>query len=78
MKARVVWLLLVPLLGQALAGLQADGGDGGDLCDGALQEQYCSAWYGGDYHTACRFCGRGTHCPEGNISGRKITDTQIR
>lgn len=76
MKARVL-LVLLPLLRDGLAALETDGA-GGDLCDGALQDRYCSAWYGGDYHTACRFCGRGSHCPEGNISGRKITDLQIR
>ena len=76
MKARVLLVLLL-LLRDGLAALQTDGA-GGDLCDGALQAQYCSAWYGGDYHTACRFCGRGSHCPQGNISGRKITDLQIR
>ena len=75
MTARLWLLLLLPLLSEGLTGLETDGGD---LCDGALQEQYCSAWYGGDYHTACRFCGRGDHCPQGNISGRKITDLQIR
>ena len=74
MKARL-WLVLLPLLSDGLAGLETERDD---LCDGALQDQYCSAWYGGDYHTACRFCGRGSNCPEGNISGRKITDLQIR
>ena len=67
MRARVL-LVLLPLLSSGLA----------ELCDGELQRKYCSAWYGGDYHTACRFCGRGNHCPTGDISGRKITDVQIR
>ncbi len=30
--------------------------------------------YGGDYHTACQFCGVGSLCPAGGISGRGITD----
>ena len=66
----LVLLLLLPLLGEGLAE--------GELCDGELQAKYCSAWYGGDYHTACRFCGRGSHCPQGDIAGRKITDNKIR
>ena len=74
MKARVL-LLLLPLLGEGLAEQETEEDS---LCDGELQAEYCSAWYGGDYHTACRFCGRGSHCPQGNISGRKITDLQIR
>ena len=74
MKARVL-LLLLPLLSDGLARQETDGES---LCDAELQARYCSAWYGGDYHTACRFCGRGSHCPQGNISGRKITDVKIR
>lgn len=49
-----------------------------EICEREVQEKYCEAWYGGDYHTACRYCGLGQACPDGNISGRKISDPRIR
>ena len=45
----------------------------GELCDPAVQSRYCSAWYGGDYHTACQRCGRGATCPQGPVESRGIT-----
>ena len=44
-----------------------------ELCDPAVQSRYCSAWYGGDYHTACQRCGRGATCPQGPVASRGIT-----
>ena len=73
MRATVL-LVILPLLRDGLAADRARE----EICDGELREKYCEAWYGGDYHTACRFCGRGRNCPDGNISGRKIEDTEIR
>ena len=28
-----------------------------------MQRRYCAAPYGGDLHTACRYCGVGLSCP---------------
>ena len=40
------------------------------LCDRDLQNDYCR--FGGDMHTACRFCGLGLQCPGTNPSGRGL------
>ena len=70
---RSVLLVILPLLCHGLAAASSD-----QICDPVLQSRYCDAWYGGDYHTACRYCGLGPACPDGNISGRKISDPRIR
>ena len=47
-------------------------------CDTELQQEYCQAWWGGDLHTACRWCGRGSQCPAGELTGRAITSQALR
>lgn len=59
----LVWIL-------SLLGVRAED----ELCDPAVQSRYCSAWYGGDYHTACQRCGRGVTCPQGPVASRGITE----
>ena len=44
------------------------------LCDPGVQSKYCSAWYGGDYHTACQRCGQGPTCPQGSVASRGVTE----
>ena len=70
---RSVLLVILPLLCHGLAAASSD-----QICDHVLQSRYCDAWYGGDYHTACQFCGRGRSCPPGRLSGRKIVSEDIR
>ena len=71
MKATVL-VVILPLLRDGLASDQTE------ICEREIQKKYCEAWYGGDYHTACRYCGLGQACPPGNISGRKISEPGIR
>ena len=68
MKPRLqhLLLLLLPLLSQGLE----DGEE--NICDREFQRKYCSAPYGGDMHTACRFCGVGLGCPALRPSGRGL------
>ena len=80
MKASLL-LLLLPLLSSGLGvGENSVWGDGdsGVGCDPRLQDKYCEAWYGGDYHTACNYCGLGAQCPAGKLSGRVISKQDIR
>ena len=42
------------------------------VCDRALQRRYCDAPYGGDLHTACRYCGVGLSCPAGRPADRGL------
>jgi hypothetical protein len=42
------------------------------ICDSAMQAKYCDAWYGGDLHTGCRYCGLGPQCPRTQPSGRGL------
>ena len=69
MKTRIIFLLLVilPLLCHGL-----------EFCDRKLQDKYCNAPYGGDMHTACRFCGIGPHCPQKRPIARGLTDPQLK
>lgn len=75
MKPRVQTLLflLLPLLSQ---GLEDD--ELSRVCNRTLQREYCEAPYGGDMHTACRFCGLGLQCPSTRPSGRGLTDPKIQ
>ena len=73
-----VLLVILPLLCEGL-GTSGDSDNTGDItCDHVTQDKYCSAWYGGDYHTGCQFCGRGVSCPPGQVTGRRIEDEDIR
>ncbi len=53
-------------------------------CDVSIRDKYCAAPYGGDLHTACRFCGVGPQCPTGSSgspvepSGRGIKDPEVK
>ena len=71
MKPRLqhLLLLLLPLLCQ---GLSDEGGGDNKICDRDFQRSYCSAPYGGDMHTACRFCGVGLGGPAHRPSGRGL------
>ena len=73
MKPRLQTLILVllPLLSRGLA-------QGRGACDKALQAKYCEADYGGDMHTACRFCGIGPQCPKVQPTGRGLTDPNLK
>ena len=73
---KAILLVLLPLLSEGLT--SEDDLLTSDLCDSDLQSKYCNAWYGGDYHTACNYCGLGLSCPQGRVSGRKIVDQSIR
>ena len=66
------------LLAGLLWPLLARGRGEADLCSPATRTKYCEAWHGGDYHTACQWCGRGLSCPQGEVSGRIIQDPRIR
>ena len=46
-------LILLPLLCQGLENIESP------ICDRGLQQKYCTAWYGGDVHTGCKYCGIG-------------------
>ena len=47
-------------------------------CDRERQRHYCSADYGGDLHTGCRYCGIGLQCPAREPSDRGLDDPGIR
>ena len=42
------------------------------VCDRAFQRRYCDAPYGGDLHTACRYCGVGLSCPADRPADRGL------
>lgn len=42
------------------------------ICDPELRSKYCNAWYGGDLHTGCKYCGIGPQCPSATPSGRGL------
>ena len=42
------------------------------ICDRDFQKRYCDAPYGGDLHTACRYCGIGLSCPSERPTGRGL------
>ena len=65
---RFTLLLLLALLQLLSRGLASG------TCDHKLQRQYCTADYGGDLHTACRYCGIGLQCPGTRPSGRGLAD----
>ena len=71
-------LLLLPLLSEGLGDRRSAWEDKIVGCDSDLQEKYCDAWYGGDYHTACHYCGIGRQCPAGKLSGRVVRTEAIR
>ena len=68
MKTKLL-LVLLPLLCQGLTER---------ICDRQLQDKYCNAPYGGDMHTACRYCGIGLQCPSETPSGRGLGDKDIQ
>ena len=85
MKARRILLLLLilPLLAEGLpAAARSRGREARQqqqrrrssrqnrVCDRAFQRRYCDAPYGGDLHTACRYCGVGLSCPAGRPADR--------
>ena len=86
MKARktLLLLLLLPLLAEGLPaaskGRPREARQQGRrrprgqsrVCDRALQRRYCDAPYGGDLHTACRYCGVGLSCPAGRPADRGL------
>jgi hypothetical protein len=77
MKPRITHLLLVllPLLSQGLveAAVEAVEDVERPICDVSLRNKYCDAWYGGDLHTGCKYCGIGPQCPKGVApSGRGL------
>ena len=64
----IALLLLLPLLSHGLETIERP------ICDLKIRQKYCAAWYGGDLHTACKYCGIGPQCPEGvAVSGRGLS-----
>ena len=62
-----ILLLLLPLLCQGLENVEKETRSRRQntenvetpICDQNLQQNYCEAWYGGDVHTGCKYCGIG-------------------
>ena len=82
-KTQFLLLVLLPLLCQGLPQkrkrpIRYRDSEGGTVCDRDLQAKYCDAPYGGDLHTACRYCGLGLACPRVRPSGRKIEDEEVK
>ena len=72
MKGTQILLILLPLLCQGL--LADEEIIQRPICDPELEQKYCNARYGGDLHTACKYCGIGPQCPEGvPLSGRGLS-----
>ena len=63
-------ILLLPLLSQGLLAAEVVEKP---ICNREIQLKYCQAWFGGDLHTGCKYCGIGPQCPQGvEPSGRGI------
>ena len=74
-----LFLIILPLLNDGLTSLasaQSTSTTSANvetpICDDDLRSKYCDAWYGGDLHTGCRFCGLGPQCPTTEPSGRGL------
>jgi len=65
-------LVILPLLCNGLLPNETFGVVETPLCDEQLQNRYCDASYGGDFHTGCRFCGVGPQCPSNKPSARGL------
>ena len=72
-----LFLVLLPLLSRGLNALPTSGIPT-PICNRTLQSEYCGAAYGGDLHTACRYCGVGLQCPSASPSGRGLRDPEVR
>ncbi len=80
----LLFLLLFPLLADGLPsrarrgrlreGRQQTLRDDALFCDRGFQQTYCDAPFGGDLHTACRYCGIGLSCPIDTPTGRGLDD----
>ena len=81
-RRTLLLLLILPLLAEGLPAAARSRGRGAQqqrrrprqnrICDRAFQRRYCDAPYGGDLHTACRYCGVGLSCPSDTPADRGL------
>jgi len=62
-KFLVCYLWTLPFLSDSKS-------EGEPFCDSSLRSKYCNASFGGEFHTGCKYCGIGPHCPSSKPSAR--------
>ena len=77
--ALLQFLVLLSQLSRGLVGgLPTSVSHSGPICNRTLQSEYCSAPFGGDLHTGCRYCGIGLQCPSAIPSGRGLREPAVK